>query len=81
MSNRTPSGGCGFEARLLYVGGGVQEIEDGSAMAVIMANDPGYQTAAEEFGRPKPNFLAEELEAGARQLAAARAEAEKAKNG
>lgn len=54
---------------------GVPALEDGSAMDSLMANDPGYQTVAEEFAqRPKPNFLAEELEAGARHQAAARAE-------
>jgi hypothetical protein len=42
-----------------------------------MAADSTYMTPATEFGRiPKPNFLAEELEAGARQQAAARAEIE-----
>jgi hypothetical protein len=46
-----------------------------------MANDPGYQTVAEELGRPRPNFLAEALEEGARQQAAARAEAEAKKVG
>ena len=58
---------------------GFPALEDGSPLASIMAHDPGYETVAEEFGRPKPNFLAEELEAGARQLAAARAEAESRK--
>jgi hypothetical protein len=37
------------------------------------------QTVAEEFGRPRPNFLAEALEAGQRQQAAAQAEAESKK--
>ena len=59
---------------------GIPALEDGSAMESLMAHDPGYQTAAEEFGRPKPNFLAEELEVGARHLAAARAEAESRKS-
>jgi hypothetical protein len=27
-------GGCGFEARLLYMGGGVREIEDGAKFVV-----------------------------------------------
>jgi hypothetical protein len=58
---------------------GIPALEHGSAMASLMANDPGYRTVAEEFGRPRPNFLAEELEAGARQQAAARAEAESKK--
>ena len=63
------------------VGGGVPALEDGSALASIMAADPAYATPQAEFGRPRPNFLAEELEAGARQQAAARAEAEKVKDG
>jgi hypothetical protein len=58
---------------------GIPALENGSAMASIMANDPGYQSVAEEFGRPRPNFLAEALEAGQRQQAAAQAEAESKK--
>jgi hypothetical protein len=64
----------------LPVPAGIPALEHGSALESLMANDPGYQTAAEEFGRiPKPNFLAEALEAGARQQAAAQAEAESKK--
>jgi hypothetical protein len=66
-------------AAVAPVPAGIPALEHGSAMESLMANDPGYQTAAEEFGRiPKPNFLAEELEAGRRADAAARAEAEAA---
>lgn len=60
---------------------GIPAIEGATPMASVMAADPGYVRPSEEFGFAKPNFLAEELEAGARQLAAARAEAEKAKDG
>jgi hypothetical protein len=61
------------------VGAGVPALEHGSAMESIMAHDPGYLTAAQEFGgRPKPRFLQEELEAGGRAASAARAEAEAA---
>jgi hypothetical protein len=63
-------------AAVAPVPAGIPALEGGSPLQSIMANDPGYQTVAEEFGRPKPNFLAEELEAGARQQAAARAEIE-----
>jgi hypothetical protein len=64
-------------AAVAPVPAGVPAIEGGSPLQSIMAHDPGYQTPAEEFGqRPKPNFLVEELEAGARQQAAARAEVE-----
>lgn len=42
-----------------------------------MAGDSSHVSPAEEFGqRPKPNFLEEELAAGARQQAAARKEIE-----
>jgi hypothetical protein len=63
----------GAAVAVVPVPAGLPALEGGSAMASIMANDPGYQTVAEEFGRPKPNFLAEELEAGARQQLAERA--------
>jgi hypothetical protein len=63
----------------LPVPAGIPALEHGSAMESLMANDPGYQSVAEEFGRPRPNFLAEALEAGQRQQAAARAEAESKK--
>jgi hypothetical protein len=39
---------------------------------VAHCNDPGYQTVAEEFGRPRSNFLAEELAAGQRRQLAER---------
>jgi hypothetical protein len=55
---------------------GLPALEGGSPLASIMAADPSYATLQAEFGRPKPNFLAEELEAGAQHLAAARADAE-----
>jgi hypothetical protein len=70
----TPTPGV---TRGLPLPAGIPALEHGSAMASIMANDPGCQSVGEEFGRPRPNFLAEELEAGARQQAAARAEAAK----
>jgi hypothetical protein len=63
----------------LPVPAGIPALEHGSAMESLMANDPGYQSVAEEFGRPRPNFLAEALEAGQRQQAAAQAEAESKK--
>lgn len=58
------------------VAGGLPALENGTpAEAIAAAGD--YQTPAEEFGgRPKPNFLEQELAAGRRHLAAARAEAE-----
>jgi hypothetical protein len=57
--------------------GGLPALEGGSAMESLMANDPGYRSPSEEFGqRPKPRFLEEALEAGARHQAAAQAEAE-----
>ena len=59
----------------LPVPAGIPALEHGSALQSIMASDPSYRTPQEEFGRIlKPNFLAEELEAGAREQAAARAE-------
>jgi hypothetical protein len=60
----------------LPVPAGLPSVEGASPMASIMANDPFYRTPQAEFGRPRPRFLEEELEAGARQQAAARAEAE-----
>lgn len=58
---------------------GIPALEHGSAMEALMARDPGYRSPQAEFGSiPKPNFLAEELEAGRRADAAARAEAEAA---
>ena len=60
----------------LPVPAGLPSLEGASAMESPMAHDPGYQTAAEEFGRPRPNFLDELLEEGQRHQAAAQAEAE-----
>ena len=57
---------------------GVPAIDGGTPVEALTSRDPAYKTPAEEFGgRPKPNFLEEELAAGARQLAAAKAEAER----
>jgi hypothetical protein len=58
------------------VGRGVPALSDeASAFESLMTGDRSYVSPAEEFGgRPKPRFLQEELEAGARQQAAARAE-------
>jgi hypothetical protein len=58
----------------LSVPAGVPAVEGATPMASIMANDPGYQTVAEEFGRPKPTFLDDMLAEGRRADAAARAE-------
>jgi hypothetical protein len=50
---------------------GVPAIEDGDAYASMMA--AGAVSPQQEFGAiPRPNFLAEELEAGARRQAAER---------
>jgi hypothetical protein len=66
-------------AAVAPVPAGIPALQGGSAMESIMAHDPDYLTAAQEFGeRPKPRFLQEELEAGGRADAAARAEAEAA---
>lgn len=63
------------------VGRGVPALsDDASPFESLMASERSHISPAEEFGqRPKPNFLAEELEAGARQQAAARAEIEDGK--
>jgi hypothetical protein len=50
---------------------GVPAIEGGSAIESMMAG-PGYTSLHDEFGRPKPNFLVEEIEQGSRQQAAER---------
>jgi hypothetical protein len=64
-------------AAVAPVPAGIPALEGGSAMESLMANDPGYRSPSEEFGqRPKPRFLEEALEAGARHQAAAQAEAE-----
>lgn len=66
-------------AAVAPVPAGIPALEHGSAMESLMANNPGYQSPQSEFGRIlKPNFLAEELDAGSRADAAARAEAEAA---
>ena len=55
---------------------GVPAIE-GLTAHESMASQPGFVTPRQEFGRrPPPNFLVEELEAGRRQEADARAERE-----
>lgn len=56
---------------------GVPALEGASPYESMMA--AGRVSPLEEFGRPKPRFLEEELEAGARQAAAARAEAARRK--
>jgi hypothetical protein len=56
---------------------GVPAQEGSTPLESLMANDADYVTPRDEFaGRPKPRFLEEELEEGARQLAAAQAEIE-----
>jgi hypothetical protein len=57
------------------VAGGVPAGEGLSAFETMVAQ-PGYQTIPDELGRPKPNFLDEELAEGRRREAAARAEQE-----
>jgi hypothetical protein len=55
---------------------GVPAQSGSTPLESLMAAESHYETPAEEFGRiPKPNFLVEELEAGARQQAAAQAAA------
>jgi hypothetical protein len=63
-------------AAVAPVPAGIPALENGSPMAALMANDPGYLTPQAEFGRPAPRFLQDELEEGARRQAAARAEIE-----
>jgi hypothetical protein len=54
---------------------GVPAIEGSTPLESLMTGDRSWVSPVEEFGgRPKPNFLQEELEQGARQQAAARAE-------
>jgi hypothetical protein len=56
---------------------GVPAQEGSTPFESLMNGDRSYVSLSEEFGgRPKPRFLEEELEAGARQQAAARAEIE-----
>jgi hypothetical protein len=40
-----------------------------SAFESVAANDPAYSLPSDEFGRPAPNFLDEELAAGRRVAA------------
>jgi hypothetical protein len=54
---------------------GVPAGEGLSAFETMVAQ-PGYQTIEDELGRPKPNFLHEELAEGRRREAAVRAEQE-----
>jgi hypothetical protein len=59
---------------------GVPAQEGSTPLESLMAGDRSYVSPQEEFGRiPKPNFVAEEIEAGERRLAAAQAEAESKK--
>jgi hypothetical protein len=50
--------------------------EEGLSAFETMVAQPGYQTIDDELGRPKPNFLDDELAEGRRRAAEARAEAE-----
>ena len=43
--------------------------QEGLTAAEVMMAQPGYQTPHDEFGRPKPNFLVDALDQGARTLA------------
>jgi hypothetical protein len=56
----------------LPVGVGVPALEGAGAVESLLA--AGSVSPQEEFGRPAPRVLEEEIEAGARQAAAARAE-------
>jgi hypothetical protein len=60
------------------VGRGVPSLSDDASPfeSLMAAESSHYETPAEEFGRPAPRFLQEEIEQGARQAASARAEAE-----
>lgn len=53
---------------------GIPAVEDSSAFESLVAADPGYTTVREEFGKPSPNFLDEELAEGQRQRRAELAE-------
>jgi hypothetical protein len=50
------------------VGAGVPALEDGTAYESLLA--PEAVSPQEEYGRPRPNFLVEELEAGQRHQVA-----------
>jgi hypothetical protein len=55
---------------------GVPAQEGSTPLESLMANDADFVTPRDEFaGRERPNFIAEAIEQGERQLAAARAEA------
>lgn len=60
-------------AAVAAVPAGIPALEGGSPPASIMAGDSSYATPQAEFGRPKPNFLAELLEEGQRRQLAERA--------
>jgi hypothetical protein len=63
-------------ARRTPIPAGVPALEGATAFESLVAAG-GVVTPAQEFGRrPKPNFIVEALEAGRRQEADARAEAE-----
>ncbi len=53
---------------------GIPAVDDQTAFEALAGSD-GYMTVAEEFGRPAPNFLAEELAQGARAEAERREKA------
>ncbi len=58
-------------AVVVPIAAGVPAQEGSTPFESLMAGDPAYASPAEEFSqRPKPRFLEEELEAGARQQAA-----------
>ena len=54
---------------------GIPASEGLSAVETLMSQ-PDYESVNDEFGRPKPNFLDEELAAGRKQAAELRAEQE-----
>ena len=54
---------------------GLPAVEGLSAFESLVAAG-GVVTPTQEFGRPKPNFVVEEIEAGRKQAAELRAEAE-----
>jgi hypothetical protein len=62
-------------AQAAPVPAGVPAGEGLSAFETMVAQ-PGYQTIEDELGRPKPNFLDEELAEGRRREAEKQAEAE-----
>ena len=58
---------------------GIPALADDASPFESLAAGPGYVTPQQEFGRPKPTFLDEELEQGRRREADRRAEAEAVK--